>query len=102
MSDTGIDWDKILPLIGNGGGWAVVIYLMVRIGNSIVAALRELSADIKNHTKDDLDSQAAVKQDIVRMDARQESMDRKLDYAIGRMDSEIGSGPIPKRPGTSR
>lgn len=97
MSDVdGIE--KLLPIIGTGGGWAVVIYILWRIGNAMVASIDKLGNKIDIHTDKDLSTQAAVKQDIVRMDSRQEGMDRKLDKIIDRMwDDQVTPVDMPKR-----
>lgn len=73
-----------LKLLGAGGGFTILLggflWLIRTIGLSIVAALKENTAAIHDHTAKDLEHHAEVREAIVRVETKVDAMtDRRWD-----------------------
>ncbi len=61
---------QLASLLGQGGITAALIFVLFKVGMAIVAALKELRDDIKEHTKQDLAAMAEVREDLSALGAR--------------------------------
>lgn len=59
--------DEIVKLLGGGGAFAALLYLLYLVGMRIVAALDRVATKVDAHQKDDLASHADMRTDIAAL-----------------------------------
>lgn len=62
--------DQLLPLLGQGGIAGALMFIIYRVGIGMVAAVKDLRAEVAAHTKTDLEHHGEVKEAIVRVEAK--------------------------------
>lgn len=59
--------DQLVPLLGQGGISAALMFVLYKVGIAMVAAVKELRGEVAEHTKADLAHHAEVKEELVAL-----------------------------------
>jgi hypothetical protein len=67
----GVDVDAdTIKLLGSGGAFGALLYLIYLVGGRIVAALDRVAAKVDDHTAADLDAHGQVRGDLKAINAK--------------------------------
>lgn len=62
--------DQLINLLGQGGAFTALIYVIVKVGLGLVAAIKDLRNEISAHTKTDVAAMAELRNDVAQLNAR--------------------------------
>jgi hypothetical protein len=71
-----MDEQQLIGLVGQGGIAGALMLIIYKVGMALVTAVRELRAELAEHTKSDLAAQAEVRGDLAAIQVR---IDTALD-----------------------
>lgn len=64
----------LLKSLGQGGIAAALLAMIFYVGKSLIASVKELAAAIAEHTRVDLEHHAEVRETVVRLEARLDTL----------------------------
>lgn len=68
-----METDQIAGLVGQGGIASALIWVIMRVGLKLVAAIDGLRGEVAAHTKTDVAAMADVRRDLATLNARIET-----------------------------
>lgn len=71
-----MDQQQLVTLIGQGSGWAALVWVIYKIGLKMIAAIDRNTQKLEEHTTQDLAAMADVREDLAALGAR---IDTALD-----------------------
>lgn len=69
-----MDNKEIANLLLQPGAFGVLMLILWRIGNALIAALKDLRTEIAEHTKKDLAAMAEVREDLAAIASRVDTL----------------------------
>lgn len=83
--------EEIPGALGQGGFAAALIVVFWRVGNAIVEVLKGLRTDLNEHTKADLEHHGKVRETLVALDSKIDTLIDQQDRPARRAPTEPGS-----------
>ena len=71
-----MDDQQIIGLVGQGGAFGALMLVIWKIGNALVATIKELRQEIADHTKRDVAAMGELQQDMAALNSK---IDTALD-----------------------
>ena len=65
-----MDQQQLVTLLGQGGGWAALVWVIYKIGLKLIAAVDRNTSELRDHTKSDLAAQGEVREELVALQTR--------------------------------